>query len=46
LPLNIVNLLLNDKGNVNIKNNQGITPYDLADRELKSKINMYLNVEN
>ena len=43
---NIVNLLLNDKGNVNIKNNQGITPYDLADRELKSKINMYLNVEN
>lgn len=33
---NIIQLLINDGGNINLKNNKGITPYELADRELRS----------
>ena len=32
---NIIELLLKKGGNINIKNNKGITPYDLADKDIK-----------
>jgi ankyrin repeat protein len=34
---NIIQLLMNDGGDLNIQNKKGISPFDLADRELRSK---------
>ena len=38
---NIIQLLLNDRGDLNIKNKKGISPYDLADRYLRSTFKFY-----
>ena len=35
---NIIQLLINNGGDVNTKNNKGITPYDLADRDILNSI--------
>lgn len=39
---NIIELLIKKGGNINIKNNMGITPYDLADKDIKIYFNFNL----
>ena len=37
---NIIKLLIEKGGNIYIKNNKGITPYDLADKDIKMHFNL------
>ena len=41
---NIIQLLINNGGDLYIKNNKGITPYDLADRKLLNSIKFKYNL--
>ena len=37
---NIIKLLIKKGGNIYIRNNKGISPYDLADKDIKIHFNL------